>query len=399
MKVAIIGGGAAGFFTAISAKHHHPDARIVIFEKANKVLAKVKISGGGRCNLTHEFFDIKSFLKNYPRGQKFLRSALYQWSPINTIQWFESRGVSIKTEADGRVFPKSDRSQSVVDALVNEANQKGIIIKMHTPVKCLHLEDEFWWIETESEKEMFDAVVVCSGGSPKKEGLQWLLNLGQPIVEPVPSLFTFNIPHAPLTQLQGVSVKQAKVWIEGLGYENQGPLLITHWGLSGPGVLKLSAAAARDLARLDYSAKVHVNWIAELNEHTLAEIVDGQTHSKKKVLNDPIASIPSRLWAYLVDRAGLRPDVTWSELGRKQRNRLFEVITNDIYFMHGKTTFKEEFVTAGGVDISKVNPKTMGSKILPNLYFAGEVLDVDGYTGGFNFQAAWATGWLAGQLL
>ena len=399
MKIAVIGAGAAGFFTAISARYHHPDAEVVMFEKTSKVLAKVKISGGGRCNVTHHFTDTKRFLSNYPRGNKFLRTALYQWSPLNTLEWFESRGVGLKTEADGRVFPKSDMSQSIIDALQKEIQLGAITLKINTPVKNLSFRNTKWSLETESSLEIFDAVVICTGGSPKKEGLTWLAGLGQPIVDPVPSLFTFNIPHPQLTQLQGVSVKKARVWIEGLPYQTEGPLLITHWGLSGPGILKLSAAAARDLATLEYTAKVHVHWVSEIAEKDFTDAMNNHLNSKKMIINEPLMNIPGRLWSYLLNRAEIRIENQWSSLGRKQRNRLYEVLTNDIYEMHGKTTFKEEFVTSGGVDTSKVNPKSMESTIVPKLYFAGEVLDVDGYTGGFNFQAAWSTGWLAGQLL
>ena len=397
LKVAVIGGGAAGFFAALSAAEHHPLAHVVLFEKTAKLLSKVKISGGGRCNVTHHCFSPSALSKHYPRGGKQMKKAFGTFQASDTVAWFESRGVDLKTEGDGRMFPVTDSSQTIVDCLVREAERHGIEVRLQSPVRELTpLAPGGFTLNG----ERFDRVVVATGGSPKREGLAWLEALGHSVADPVPSLFTFNMPGSDITDLMGVVVPNALVRIQGTKLAQRGPVLVTHWGMSGPAVLKLSAWGARELAERGYAFSVQVNWIGIANEAEVNAAIDDAMPDirKKKVANACPFELPRKFWAYLLERADVQADAVWVDLGKKARNKLLNTLLNDVYDVRGKTTFKEEFVTCGGVSLGEVDFATMESRVVPGLHFAGEILDVDGVTGGFNFQAAWTTGFLAGQL-
>ncbi len=395
-KVAVIGGGAAGFFAALSVRKHHSQAEIVLFEKSNKVLAKVKVSGGGRCNVTNASFSPSKLSKCYPRGGKQLKKTFDQFQAKDTIQWFEEHGVPLHTEADSRMFPETNDSQTILDCLTNAAADACIEVRMQTAVRKFELADYGWLIN----REPFDFVIVASGGSPKAEGFEWLRSIGHQIVQPVPSLFTFNLPDDTITDLMGVVVPNAIARIQGTKLSEQGPILITHWGMSGPGILKLSAWGARELANRGYVFTAQINWIGEPSESNAKLILNESLPKirKRKMGNACPFNLPRKFWVYLLCRAGCNPNQTWMNLGKKERNRLFNTLLNDEHEVRGKTTFKDEFVTCGGIDLSDVNFYTMESRVTPRLFFAGEVLDVDGITGGFNFQAAWSTGFVAGRL-
>ena len=396
-KVAVIGGGAAGFFAALSAVQHHPSAQVVLFERRPNFLSKVKISGGGRCNVTHHCFSPSALSKHYPRGGKQLKKALGTFQASDTVAWFESRGVALKTESDGRMFPTTDSSQTIIDCLLHEADQHGVDVRLQSPVRELTplASGDF-----SLNGERFDRVVVATGGSPKREGLAWLEALGHTVSNPVPSLFTFNMPGSDITALMGVVVPNALVRIQGTKLTQQGPVLVTHWGMSGPAVLKLSAWGARELAERGYEFSVQVNWIGIANEAEVNATIDDAMPDmrKKKVANACPFELPKKFWAFLLARAEVSADAVWLDLGKKAKNKLINTLLNDVHEVRGKTTFKEEFVTCGGIALSEVNFNTMQSHVVPGLYFAGEVLDVDGVTGGFNFQAAWTTGFVAGSL-
>ena len=394
-RVAVIGGGAAGFFAALSASEHDPACEVILFEKSDKVLAKVKISGGGRCNVTNATFKTGQLIKNYPRGGKPLKKTFAQFETQDTIDWFTSRGVKLKTEADGRMFPASDSSQSIIDCLMGQVQKVGIEIRMRTPVQRITQQDDSILVNDEA----FDAVIVATGGSPKSSGFDWLAAMRHNITQPVPSLFTFNMPGESVKEMMGLVVKDALVRIQGTKLSHQGPVLITHWGMSGPAVLKLSAWGARELQSRGYAFNIQVNWIGIANEIEVNEHLDEwlPTNRKKKLANACPFDLPKNFWLYLIGKAELLPDSLWLEMGKKSRNKLINTLLNDIYAVKGKTTFKEEFVTCGGINTSEVDFQTMQSRIVPRLYFAGEVLDVDGITGGFNFQAAWSTGFVAGR--
>lgn len=401
MRVAVIGGGASGFFAAISCKNQHPDAEVTILEKTSKLLAKVRISGGGRCNVTHDCLSTSLLASSYPRGERFLKKAFHQFSVSDTIDWFESKGVKLKVEADGRMFPISDDSESIISCLMNEVRKLGISIQLKSAVTSIKQENDRLIIEINKDKaEQFDKVIITTGGSPKLEGYQWLVEMGHKIANPVPSLFTFNMPSEPIKALMGLVVKNATVKVQGTKLKQSGPLLITHWGMSGPAILKTSAWGAEQLSQMNYEFKIQVNWFGELQEKDIRheiEVTKG-LFSKKKLINKRLFDIPTRLWDFLLHKIELRDDLTWGELGNKGINKLVNVLINDVYQVSGKTTFKEEFVTCGGVSLSDVTVSSMQSKVVNNLYFAGEVLDIDGITGGFNFQAAWTTGFIAGKL-
>jgi predicted Rossmann fold flavoprotein len=394
MRVAVIGGGAAGFFAAISVKAHHPGAEVTLFERSNKFLSKVRVSGGGRCNVCHDRREIAGLAKNYPRGERFLKRSFTQFSTNDTIRWFAERGVQLKTEADGRMFPTTDDSATIVDALHDEALRLGVLLKRGAMVQGIAAEaGPRFKLALLGEKEVaFDRVIVTTGGSPKPAGYDWLASLGHTIVPPVPSLFTFNMPGETIRELMGVSVDPS--------LESTGPLLITHWGMSGPAVLRLSAWGARELHDNDHRFVLRVNWLGGIAESDLrAQWMDGRDQiARKLAINANPMGLPKRLWAFLLDKAEVESERPWGELPKKQLNRLADVLTNDRYAVEGKTTFKEEFVTAGGVALEEVDPLTLCSKLVQGLYFAGEVLDIDGITGGFNFQAAWTTGFIAGRL-
>ena len=396
LQVAVIGGGAAGVFAALSAAEHHPEARVVLFERTSKLLSKVKVSGGGRCNVTHACFSPAQLSKHYPRGGKQLKKAFSKFQAQDTVAWFERRGVHLKTEADGRMFPVTDSSQTIVDCLTREAQRLGVDIRLQSSIHELRRVDGGFDLHGES----FDRVVVATGGSPKAQGLQWLANLGHGIEPPVPSLFTFNMPKEPVTALMGVVVPKAIVRIQGTKLVQEGPLLLTHWGMSGPAILKLSAWGARELAERAYDFQLQVNWVGVSNASEAASMLDATLFEsrKRKVLNACPFDLPKKFWAHLVAKAGISSDSVWLDVGKKTRNKLLDTLLNDVYSVHGKTTFKEEFVTCGGVSLGDVDFQSMQSRVVPGMHFAGEVLNVDGVTGGFNFQAAWTTGFVAGQL-
>ncbi len=398
--LAVIGGGAAGFFCAVNAARLNPSLKVVLLEKSNKLLSKVRISGGGRCNVTHALFDITEMSKRYPRGQNFVKKTFHQFFTTDTIEWFEKRGVPLKTEKDGRMFPISDSSESIVNCLMNEANIYGIDIRMNAAVNALSQEEDVWNIRLENGQVLKAGFVcVATGGYPKAMMFQWLADLGHSFSSPVPSLFTFNLPGHPLSALMGVSVEEARMKIESTKLSEQGPLLITHWGLSGPAVLKLSAWGARELAERNYHFKAHINWCSESNEVDLKEVFKEMrvTHSSKKMFVNSLCKLPLRLWQFLLQESGIPQEMRFADLPAKTENILIRNLVDYIVEVKGKTTFKEEFVTAGGIHLQEVDPNNMMSRKAKNLFFAGEVLDVDGITGGFNFQHAWTSGFIAAK--
>lgn len=402
MEVVIIGAGAAGYFAAIQVRRQHPSATVHLLERSDKVLSKVRISGGGRCNVTHHCLEPRKLARHYPRGEAFLRQAFKQFAVADTIAWFAAEGVTLKVEADGRMFPTTDDSATVVEALTTAADRAGV--KLHVQHRVQQLEplpNGRWRVHVQERRPLeADSVVVTMGGHPKAEGYQLLQRLGQPIVEPVPSLFTFNLPDDPVRELAGVVAPAVRARITGTELESEGPLLITHWGMSGPAILRLSAWGARIVQALDHRFTLQLNWVGGRHEglvqQAFQELVND--HPNKQLANLPLFALPRRLWAHLLHKAEVGAERTPATLPRKERNRLVDILTNDRYAVNGRTTFKEEFVTAGGVDLAAVDPDTLQSRVLPGLYFAGEVLDIDGITGGFNFQAAWTTGFIAGRL-
>jgi len=401
-NVAVLGGGAAGFFAALSVKKHHPQAKVILYEKTTKVLAKVKISGGGRCNVTNSDSNIDTLCMAYPRGGKQLRNLFHRFNTSDTQEWFRSRGVPLKSEADGRVFPVSNQSQSIINCLMQEAEQLGVEIKYQSAVSSLTKQSNIWRIHflNKTQEEEFESVIIATGGSPKLQGFQWLKDLGHSIINPIPSLFTFNIPGDSITQLMGVAVEDAKVKIKGYNIETSGALLITHWGMSGPAILKASAFGAPALAECQYNFEIQVNWLGERNTEILFNQLQicALEHPQKAVSKQKAFPLPQRLWQYLVNKKGIEVDKKWIDLGKKKRRQLLELLVNDVYSISGKTTFKEEFVTCGGVGLESIHLKTLESKSQTGIYFAGEVLNIDAITGGYNFQAAWSTGFIAGQM-
>ena len=396
-KLVVIGGGAAGFFCAINAARLNPLLEVILLEKSSKLLSKVKVSGGGRCNVTHACFDIPVMSKRYPRGTNFVKKTFHQFFTTDTIQWFKERGVELKAEADGRMFPVSDSSQTIINCLLSEADKYGVKIKMLAEVKSIEpLQDQFT-IHLPNQTLVADYVCVASGGFPKITMFDWLKHLGHTIEEPVPSLFTFNMPSHPITKLMGISVENVIVKIRGSKLQEQGPLLITHWGLSGPAVLKLSAWGARELKLRNYDFGISVNWLPAYNEVSLKQEFLSLRFSiaSQKISHKNPFGLPARLWEFLLQQSKINPDISWSNLPAKEQNLL---IRNLVLFeadIKGKTTFKEEFVTAGGIRLTEVDANTMMSRKVKNVFFAGEILDVDGITGGYNFQHAWTSGWIA----
>jgi hypothetical protein len=380
----------------------NPALQVVILEKTSKLLSKVKISGGGRCNVTHALFDIVEMSKRYPRGQNFVKKTFHQFFTTDTIEWFEQRGVRLKAEKDGRMFPVTDSSQTIIDCLMHEANRCGVEIRMNAEVKEIQTGNPGFKIMLASGQLLAsDYVCIASGGYPRISMFQWLLNLGHRIAAPVPSLFTFNLPRHPLTELMGVSVEKVRVKIEGTKLVEEGPALVTHWGLSGPAVLRLSAWGARELAVKNYAFNVHLNWLPHYNEQSLKEVFQSfrTSLSSKKIINHNFGLLPNRLWQFLLGQSGITEEVRFADLPSKLENALIRNLVDYTVEVKGKTTFKEEFVTAGGINLSEVDTSTMMSKKLPNLFFAGEILDVDGITGGFNFQHAWTSGWIAAKTI
>lgn len=403
MDVAVVGGGAAGFFAAINVKENYPDAEVTIFEKSKEVLSKVKVSGGGRCNLTNDCAGNAELSEAYPRGGKALKRAFYRFDNKDTMKWFESRGVALVVEEDGCVFPRSQNSQSVIDCFLELTRALGIAVEPGRGVKAidevsgkLHLT----FIGEKTSARCFDKVIVASGGSPRRDGLLWLEKLHHKIEDPVPSLFTFKMPDEEVAELMGVVVEKTLVSIQGTKLKSDGPILFTHWGMSGPAILKLSALGARLLHEVGYLFRVQVNWTNVRNYDEVFAQLQGlcDAHGKKILSNVRPFALPERLWLHLIEKSGLPPAKKWGELGKSGVNCLARVLTNDVYEVNGRTHFREEFVTCGGVSLESIDFKTMQSKVCKNLYFAGEVMDIDGITGGYNFQAAWTTAFIAAKL-
>jgi hypothetical protein len=404
-KLIVIGGGAAGFFCAVTAGALNPNLQVTILEKTNKLLSKVRVSGGGRCNVTHACYEISEMIRNYPRGSNFLKKAFHQFFTTDTVEWFKQRGIALKTEADGRMFPTTDSSQTIIDCLLREANQLGVNIIMNAEVKSIsRLNEKFEILLSETRpgnKEALPADFICiaSGGYPKSSMFEWLKQLGHGIEEPVPSLFTFNTPGHAITKLMGISVQEARVRIKDTKLEQDGPLLITHWGLSGPAVLKLSAWGARELASKNWEFEIRVNWLPQYDEQSLRETFQSfrsKLPAQKIISKNPLG-LPQRLWEFFLAESQIQMDKNWADLPSKQQNRLIGNLVNFEMKIKGKTMFKEEFVTAGGIRLSEIDPNNMMSKKMKNVFFAGEVMDVDGVTGGFNFQHAWTSGFIAGK--
>lgn len=400
LRISIIGGGAAGFFAAISAKQHNPTAHVQILEKTSHFLAKVKISGGGRCNVCHAEFNNRKLAEHYPRGEKFLKKAFEQFDTTSTMEWFEQRLVALKTYSDGCVFPLSNTSQSIIDCFLREAKKLDIELLLHHSIDTIEKQEGGGFVLRSKDKTIStDRVIVTTGGQPKLSGLHWLESLGHQVIPPVPSLFTFNMPEEPIKEFMGLVVEKATVRIEGQKLVGKGPLLITHWGMSGPAILQLSAWGARSLAEVNYQFNILVNWLDETKESELRVSLENtrKVHGGKMISNHCPFPIPARLWNFLLSKNEIILSSRWIETNPKQINKLVNTLLNDRYQVQGKTTFKEEFVTAGGIDLSEIHVQSMESKLLPGLFFAGEIMDIDGITGGFNFQAAWTTGFIAGK--
>ena len=401
MDIAIIGGGAAGFMAAIVARRTNPASKVTIFERAQKVLAKVEITGGGRCNVTNSFAAITDMKQAYPRGHKLMKRLMKAFSHEDTYRWFEQYGVPLVTQEDECVFPKAQDSHAIINCLVRQANELGVTICCrHRLVNIHRMEDGRLKLEFENgSHRVFHRTIITTGGSPNGRGLQYLAQLGHNIEPPVPSLFTFNIKDRAFCDLMGMVVEPVVTTIPGTKLRAKGPLLVTHWGVSGPAVLKLSSYAARLLAENDYKAPLAISWTGELTRQEVEEnLLKLQTaNPRKQVATLHPFGLPSRLCLYILSKLDIDAVKPWAEIGRKTLNRMIETLVNDQYTIAGKGAFRDEFVTCGGVSLSSVNSKTLESKVCPNLFFAGEVLDIDAITGGFNLQAAWTTGVVAGQ--
>ncbi len=406
-RLVVIGGGAAGFFCAINAAQMNPALEVIIVEKTSKLLSKVRISGGGRCNVTHHCFSMAEMIKKYPRGNQFLKKAFHHFFTTDTIRWFEERGVQLKSEADGRMFPITDSSETIVNCLMKEVNKYGVQILLNREVAALSMLNADpiaigWSISfKDGEKIIADFVCVASGGYPKSLQFEWLKKAGHTIEAPVPSLFTFNMPGNNVTSLMGIAVENASVKIAGSKLQEQGPLLITHWGMSGPCILRLSAWGAKELAAKNYQFRILVNWLPAFNEQTLKDKFQQVRFDQapQKIVNRNAFGLPQRLWQYMLQQSGINENIRWADLPAKEQNKLIKNICAQEFAVSGKTTFKEEFVTAGGVALEEVDHNSMQSKIVSNLFFAGEVLNIDGVTGGFNFQSAWTTGFIAAKAI
>lgn len=400
--VIIIGGGAAGFFTAINAAEKNPNHKIILLERGKEVLTKVKISGGGRCNVTHAQFIPKDLTLNYPRGEKELLGPFHTFMTGNTIEWFEKRGVELKIEDDGRMFPVSNSSQTIIDCFLSETQRLGVEVLLNQSVKEIQNVEDSFQITTSSESFSAEKIVVATGSNPKIWKL--LEDLGHCIISAVPSLFTFNIKDSRIIDLPGLSTNATVKVLDEKGkvlIENNGPLLITHWGMSGPAILKLSAWGARILEPFSYQFKIEINWLENISEVAVFEDLKSLKSNlgKQTLIKYAQFELPKRLWQNLLKAAGISETLTWAEATREHLQNIANQLTAAIFEVNGKSTFKEEFVTAGGVDLKEVNFKTFGSRICKNLYFAGEVLDIDAITGGFNFQNAWTSGFIVSQNL
>ena len=411
--VLVIGGGAAGFYAAIHIAENRDNTKIAILERGKEVLTKVKVSGGGRCNVTHAEFNPSELSKNYPRGEKELLGPFHTYASGDTVGFFEDRGVTLKIEEDGRMFPVTDSSQTIIDCFLTEAARLGIEVKTLCAVSGIELSEEnknLWKVKVGDNAFLTKKLLLATGSNPKM--WSYVQALGHTIVRPVPSLFTFDIKDERISKIPGVAThaevqvlpnringnKKSKIKQDVSGLISDGPLLITHWGMSGPAILKLSAWGARLLEQNNYQFKVQVNWVPDYHKNGLLELfLKVKEVEKKTVLRTKVVDLPKRLWANLVKAAHIKDDMTWPEVSKQQLIALADQLTAGIFQVNGKSTFKEEFVTAGGVDLKEINFKTYQSKLLPNLYFAGEIINVDAITGGFNFQNAWTGGYIAAK--
>ncbi|MSU46324.1 MAG: NAD(P)/FAD-dependent oxidoreductase [Lacunisphaera sp.] len=417
-QIIVAGGGAAGFFAAIACAEADPGCAVTIYEATAHPLAKVKVSGGGRCNVTHACFEPRELVRRYPRGHRELLGAFHRWQPRDTAEWFEQRGVTLKTEADGRMFPVTDSSQTIVDCLQNAAEKAGVRVVLRTGIKQVERVDPnalsaektialgstrstFKISLTTGDTVTCDRLLLATGGNKSNAGLTFARQFGHAIEPPVPSLFTFHVNDPRLQELSGVSVGEVATAVRGTALKERGPLLIAHWGLSGPAVLKLSAWGARELHDCDYQFTLLVNWAPAFDPGSLRTELERAraAHPKKQLGNWCPVGLPLRLWAKLLGAAGLKPETQWAMVPGAALRALAAQVTEGEFAVTGKSMFKEEFVTCGGVRLSEVDFKTMESRLVPGLFFAGEVIDVDGITGGFNFQAAWTSGWLAGRAM
>lgn len=398
-KIIIIGGGAAGFFTAINIAEKHPEYQVTILEKTHNLLSKVRISGGGRCNVTNARHQPSELIKFYPRGQKKLYSLFEQFSTTDMVEWLDQRGVKTKTEADLRVFPVTDSSQTIIDCFVNAAYDLGVKIMQDTPVSEIQIQEEGWVISTSDNQYHADKLVVATGSSPAFWKV--LAAVGLEITDPVPSLFTFNIKDPRISGLQGISFPTAEIRITASKLADSGPLLITHWGISGPAVLKLSSWGARELANRSYQFEVLINFLGSTSFEDGRSLLqkEREENPKRKVLNYPLSGLPKRFWEQICGYCEINSEQVFGELSNKLINKLTEELTQGRYQVSGKSIFKEEFVTSGGVKLSEIDLKTFESKRYPNLYLAGEVLDIDALTGGFNFQACWSASWVISEAI
>lgn len=399
-SLAVIGGGAAGFFAGVNAARLNPDLKVTIFEKSREVMSKVRISGGGRCNVTHHCFDPEMLAQAYPRGSKQLRWAFEQFQARDTVEWFQDRGIDLKAEQDGRMFPVTDDSATIINCLKQEARKQGVTVHTKTRVDAIKKSGASYTLAIRSKPDQsFDAVVIATGGSNRRSTYDWLTTLDHSISDPVPSLFTFNFRQKIFKDLAGISVKKGSVAIEETSYQHTGPILITHWGLSGPAVLKTSAWAARYLYDKDYRFTIKVNWLYPQKEHEVRKSLDTlrRKNAPKNADKQDEFPIPNRLWKRFLELTDIPTDKRWAELSNQQIHELAQTLTGASYEIQGKTTYKDEFVTSGGIPLEEVNMGTMESKKCPNIYFAGEILNIDGITGGYNFQSAWTTGWIAAQ--
>jgi predicted Rossmann fold flavoprotein len=402
-RVIIIGGGAAGFLAAITCAEARPDAGVIVLEKSSRFLSKVRISGGGRCNVTHACFDPRALADGYPRGGRALIGPFHRFQSRDTVEWFEARSVKLKTESDGRIFPVTDSSETIVDCLVRAATDAGVQLFTQRGVERVsrRAEGGFDATLTNGETLACDRLLLATGGCRAGPGAAIAISLGHTIEPPVPSLFTFHIESPWLRQLPGLAVENAEASVPGAGLRERGPLLVTHWGLSGPAILRLSAWGARTLHDRAYDFPLHVNWIPDLNAERAAAELDARraTQPARLVVNAPLAPVPARLWEQLVLAAGIAPDTRWAAFSRAAERALAAQLSRTEFRVTGKSLNKDEFVTCGGVHLREVDFKTMESRVCPGLHFAGELLDIDGITGGFNFQAAWTTGWIAGRAM
>ena len=397
-NIIIVGGGAAGFFTAINIVEKTPKLKVAILERGTEVLNKVRISGGGRCNVTHACFEPNELVKFYPRGEKELRGPFHQFCSGDTIEWFEKHGVELKIEADGRIFPVSNSSQTIIDCFLKATQKLGITVLTGQSVQSIFKKDSLWKVETQTENYLAEKLILATGSNPKV--WEMLQNFGHAIVSPVPSLFTFNIKDSRIKELPGVAA-HVTVKVKDTKLSSTGPLLITHWGMSGPAILKLSAWGARILHDKNYQFTIFVNWLNDAEkadvENMLKELK--QEHAKKSVSKKSAFELTNRLWESLVLASGIESETKWADLSKIQLQNLANQLTNGTFQVNGKSTFKEEFVTAGGIDLKEINFKTMESKLHESLYFAGEIVNIDAITGGFNFQNAWTSGYIVASAL